>query len=346
MNEGERDGTIRGWWARLSWRAKGRWIVYPSILLGIAGVIVFATSMPGASHRGPLEPLDSAQNALADRLKADVAALATDIGERNMYRGKTLDRSCAFLEQSSREAGHVPVALEYAAGATDVANLEVTLLGTQHPTEIVVIGAHYDSAPHAPGADDNASGVAVLLALARAFTKPEPRTIRFVAFVNEEPPSFYQESMGSLHYARDCKARGDDIVAMISLESLGYYRDDEGSQRYPPGVSLLYPDRGDFVAFVGNLSSRALVRESIGAFRSSARFPSEGAALPAFIPGVGWSDQWSFWQFGYPALMVTDTAPFRNPNYHTPNDKPDSLDYDRLARVTTGMIAVVRKLAQ
>ena len=212
---------------------------------------------------------------------------------------------------------------------------------------VTFVVAHYDSVPDCPGADDNASGVAVLLALARAVDdRAAPRTIRFVAFVNEEPPHFWNESMGSLHYAKACKDRGDDIVAMLSLESLGYYRDEPGSQKYPPIVSWFYPSRGDFVGFVGDLSSRWLVHESIRTFRGAASFPSEGAALPSFVAGVGWSDHWSFWQVGYPGVMVTDTAPFRNPHYHTAGDTPDTLDYDRLARVTAGLVTVVAKLAQ
>jgi hypothetical protein len=346
MTEDDRRNARASWWSRRSWRAKGRLIVYPSLLLGIVGFCCFAMSMPGASHRGPLAPLDSAEMSTAVLLRRDVLALAGDIGERNMFRADTLARSRATIEQLFREAGCTPAALEFAAGTHTVANLEATRAGSTRPSEIVVVGAHYDTALHAPGADDNASGVAALLVLMRAVREPLPRTVRFVAFANEEPPNFYNDSMGSLQYARACKARGDDIVAMISLESLGYYTDDAGSQRYPPVVSLFYPDRGDFVAFVGNLSSRALVREAIGAFRDAVQFPSEGAALPSEVPGVGWSDQWSFWQCGYPGLMVTDTAPFRNPNYHTPNDKPDTLDYERLARVTTGLIAVVRRLGQ
>ena len=136
----------------------------------------------------------------------------------------------------------------------------------------------------------------------------------------------------------------DDVVAMLSLETLGYYRDGAGTQKYPPVVSWFYPDRADFVAFVGNLGSRGLVHDAIRTFRGAAAFPSEGAALPSFVTGVGWSDQWSFWQVGYPGVMVTDTAPFRNPNYHQPGDRPDTLDYGRLARVVEGLVAVVKKL--
>ena len=164
--------------------------------------------------------------------------------------------------------------------------------------------------------------------------------------MNEEPPYFWNAEMGSLVYAKACKARGDAVVAMLSLETLGYYRDAPGTQKYPPIVSWFYPDRADFVAFVGNLSSRSLVHEAIRTFRGAAAFPSEGAALPSFVTGVGWSDQWSFWQAGYPGVMVTDTAPFRNPHYHQPGDLPDTLDYARLAHVTDGLVAVVKQLAE
>ena len=131
---------------------------------------------------------------------------------------------------------------------------------------------------------------------------------------------------------------------MLSLETIGYFRDERGTQKYPPIVSWFYPDTGNFIAFVGNVGSRSLVRRTIGTFRANAKFPTEGAAMPSFVTGVGWSDQWSFWQVGYPGVMITDTAPFRNPNYHTPGDRPDTLDYDRLARITTGLVPVVHAL--
>jgi hypothetical protein len=151
--------------------------------------------------------------------------------------------------------------------------------------------------------------------------------------------------MGSLVYARACKERGDDVVAMISLETLGYFSDVEGSQSYPlPILEWLYPTRGNFITFVGNFASRALVRDAIATFRTSVAFPSEGAALPDFVPGIGWSDQWSFWALGYPALMVTDTAPFRYPQYHTVHDTADKVDYESLARVVDGLNAVIAEL--
>jgi hypothetical protein len=151
--------------------------------------------------------------------------------------------------------------------------------------------------------------------------------------------------MGSWVYAKACRARGDNIVAMLSLETLAYYSTAPDSQHYPPPLGLAYPSTGDFVGFVGNVSSRSLVRRAIGTFRQSASFPSEGAALPEGVPGIGWSDHWAFWQEGYKAIMVTDTAPYRNPNYHLPGDTPDTLNFDNLARVTAGIEAVITQLA-
>jgi Zn-dependent M28 family amino/carboxypeptidase len=225
-------------------------------------------------------------------------------------------------------------------------NFEVEVRGSSLPSEIIVVGAHYDAFQGTPGADDNASGVAAALALARAGAgKARARTVRFVFFVNEEPPTFQTAQMGSWVYAKACRARGDNIVAMLSLETIGYYSTAGRSQQYPRPMGLLYPSTGDFVAFVGNVSSRSLVRRCVGLFRERAQFPSEGAALPEGIPGVGWSDHWAFWQEGYPAIMVTDTAPFRNPGYHNAADRPETLDYDRMSRVVEGLERVIEELA-
>ena len=188
--------------------------------------------------------------------------------------------------------------------------------------------------------------MAALLALARRFAKCKPdRTLRFVAFVNEEPPYFQTAKMGSGVYARRCGQRREKIVAMLSLETIGYYSDARGSQKYPPPLGLLYPSTGNFIAFVGNVKSRDLVRRMVGTFRQHEKFPSEGAALPAATPGVGFSDQWSFWQEGYPAAMVTDTAMFRYPYYHEAEDTIDKVDFDRTARVVRGLEKVIGVLA-
>ena len=358
--EGVRKGTdgealhpgkmlrVGEWWRRRSRNTKRRLVFYPAIVLGFGAFLAFTMLMPGRSHRGALPPLEAEQEKLATRLRADVTALVGASPERSQRLAGTLERGAGLIEKELQADGYAVTRLPYVSDGATIVNLEAVLAGGALAREVVVIGAHYDSAAWAPGADDNASGVAAMLAIAHALaaSKHTPaRTVRFVAFVNEEPPFFWNEEMGSLVYAKACKARGDAIVAMLSLETLGYYRDEAGSQKYPPVVSWFYPERGDFVGFVGNLGSRGVVREAIGAFRGAVAFPSEGAALPSFVTGVGWSDQWSFWQVGYAGVMVTDTAPFRNPNYHQPSDKPDTLDYGRLARVTEGLVAVVKKLA-
>jgi hypothetical protein len=338
--------VVLAWWRRRSRRAKARLIFYPGVVLLAVGFLVFCMAMPGQSHHGALPPLTPEEEKLAARLRADVTALVGENSDRSQRSAGTLERSGALIESSLRDDGLRVTRLPYSSDGVTVANLEGVLEGGAKAKEVVVVGAHYDTAAGGPGADDDASGVAAMLAIARALSPSKPaRSIRFVAFVNEEPPFFWNDTMGSLVYAKACKARGDAIVAMLSLEALGYYRDEPGSQKYPPIVSAFYPDRGDFVAFVGNTASRGLVHEAIGTFRSAAAFPSQGAALPSFVTGVGWSDQWSFWQVGYPGVMVTDTAPFRNPHYHQRSDTPDTLDYERLARVTEGLVAVVKKLA-
>ena len=218
--------------------------------------------------------------------------------------------------------------------------------GIIHPAEVVIVGAHYDTAKGTPGADDNASGVAATLALARIFSKSKTdRTLRFVAFVNEERPYFHTEKMGSLVYARQCKKQGDNIVAMLSLEMLGYYSDSPVSQKYPQPFGVLYPTTGNFVSFIGNPASGDLVRRVVGTFRKKERFPSEGAIVPELIRGVGFSDHWSFWQEGYPAVMVTDTAMFRYPHYHELEDTIDKMNFNRMARVVRGLETVIAELA-
>ena len=233
--------------------------------------------------------------------------------------------------------------LDAAGGGAQNVALEVVGSGG---SSIVVVGAHYDSCDQSPGANDNASGVAATLELARMFAqRPAPSTVRFVLFANEEPPFFKKPGMGSRTSAANARRRGDRISAMLALETIGYYSDTPDSQRYPWPVGLLYPSRGNFLGFVGDLGSRALVREAIAAFRSGTEFPSQGAALPATFPGVDWSDHWSFREQGYSAIMVTDTAVYRDPNYHRVSDTADHLDYDALANVTAGLEVVVRHLA-
>lgn len=293
--------------------------------------------------------LTPAQMTLREELRRDVAVLGGEIGARSAVTEYTnLCRAAEFIERSCRGMGYEVRRQGYepdhwAMRGKPCHNLEVEIPGTARPEEIVVVGAHYDTEMSCPGANDNGSGVAALLALARRFHgKGGARTLRFVAFANEEPPFFWTSRMGSMVYATACRARGDRIVAMLSLETLGYYDDAPGSQHYPSRLfGWLYPTTGNFISFIGNVRSRALVERALLSFRRHAVFPSEGAALPGLISGVGWSDHWAFWQNGYPGVMVTDTAPFRYAHYHTAEDTPDKLDYDRFTVVVDGLLGVV-----
>lgn len=328
---------------------KRRLLVWLTLALAASGFVAYCAVMPGTSFEGDLPPADAETLKLAEGLEATVRHLSEKIGERNHHTYKTqrtgtgeLDEAADYIERQFQEAGYKVDRQEFTAGhpPEKFTNLVAERKGD---AEIVVVGAHYDSIPPTPGADDNASGVAILLELARA-CKETKHTVRFVAFTNEEPYYFQTKDMGSLVYARRCRAAKEPIVAMLSLETLGYYKDQPGSQKYPFPLGLIYPSRGNFVGFVGNVASRGLTHRVIGSFRRQTQFPSQGAALPSFIPGVGWSDHWSFWKVGYPAVMVTDTAPFRNPHYHQTTDKPETLDFVRMARVTVGLRLVLREL--
>ena len=302
--------------------------------------------MPGAIFQRAPQPLTPDQVTLRAELVSDVQTLAGNIGERNYRRYQELIAASEFIERSFSAAGLRSRRDRYEMRGRSFDNIEAEIHGTQ--PEIVLVGAHYDSVVGSPGANDNGSGVAALLALARRFAgKPCARTLRFVAFVNEEPFMFQSPEMGSYVYASRCKTNGDRITAMMSLETIGYYSNALRPQTYPfPGLNLLYPTTGNFIGFVGNVPSRALVREAIGQFRQHAQVPSQGAALPSSIPGIGWSDQWAFWQHGYPGIMITDTAPFRYPHYHEASDTPDKLDYDTMARVVQGLEKVIDHLAR
>lgn len=323
------------------------------LLILIVGLLIWAyvmmIRMPGESFRDPLPPLTDQQAALAAQLERDVEHLAGTIGDRNaLGRSRQLAEAAAWIESQLGAIGYPVKRDEFPFAGLTCANIEAERKGSSKAEEIVVIGAHYDSVAGCPAANDNGSGVAATLALARLFARFDDggpsRTLRFVMFVNEEPPNFQTQNMGSLVYANRCRERGEKITAMLSIETIGYYSDAPGSQQYPPPFGMLYPDTGNFIAFVGNVGSRALVREAIASFRSHAKFPSEGAAVPGWMPGVGWSDHWAFWKAGYPAIMITDTAPFRYPHYHESSDTPDKLDYERMARVVEGLKPVIEDL--
>lgn len=318
-----------------------------ALILGVMGWWTMLR-MPGSSYRGRLPAADDELIALADELRRDVTRLAVQIGERNLLnRPQALAQAADYIEAQFAAAGYEVKRQVYQVSGESCCNLEVEIPGTTHPEEIVIVGAHYDSVSGTPGANDNGSGVAALLALARRFSGQKTgRTLRFVAFTNEEPPYFGTDKMGSRVSARRCRERGEDIKAMLSLETIGYYADGAGSQHYPPPLGLFYPSKGNFIAVVGNVRSRRLVRRVVETFRQQERFPCEGGALPGILPGISLSDHWSFWREGYRAVMVTDTAMFRYPHYHDPEDTVDKIDFDRTARVVRGLGKVIGVLVR
>ncbi len=280
-------------------------------------------------------------------LREHVRKLAGAIGVRNVWRPEALAAARDFIETTWRAQGHAVERQTYTTEGVACSNLVVTLPGRRWPEQVVLAGAHYDTVHGSPGADDNASGVAAVLELGRLLAGARPgRTLRLAAFVNEEEPFFHGDAMGSTVYARAARRRGEDIRAMFSLEMLGCYRDEPGSQRYPPLFRHFHPDRGDFIALVANLRSRRLLKRALAAFRAGSNFPVETTATFGWIPGVSWSDHLSFWREGYRAVMVTDTAFHRYPHYHSAQDTPDRLDYPRMARVVEGLAGMLLRLAE
>lgn len=309
-----------------------------------AALLTYGTTMPGISWSGPL-PHAPGINETGERLAAHVRKLAGEIGNRHFWRGQALEEAANYIEERFQEFHYVPRIEE--VDNSGARNILVDLHGTRTQKRILVVGAHYDSTLFTPGADDNASGVSMLLELARAFSgRRQPLTLRFIAFTNEERPFFGTPRMGSRVSAARSRAAGEEIIGMYSLEMLGFYADAKGSQRYPRVIRNLYPDTGNFVAFIGNITSRSFLQLSLEAFRAQARFPSEGLSMPQLlVPGIRRSDHSSYWVYDYPAVMITDTAEYRNPNYHEPTDTPDTLDYERMALVLEGLIAMIESMA-
>ena len=281
----------------------------------------------------------------AELLREHVQRLAGEIGERKVWRPAALQAAARYIRSQWQALGYAVAAQAYRTHGLTCENLEITIPGSR-PEQIVLAGAHYDSVRGSPGANDNASGVAALIRIAALLRGIRPaRTLKLVAFVNEEPPFFYYGEMGSKVYADAARVRGDDIRVMLSLEMLGCYSDQAGSQGYPPLFRFFYPDRGNFVAFVSNLRSWRALRETVAAFKAHADFPCESLAGPAIVPGLSWSDQLSFWRAGYPGVMVTDTAFYRYPYYHSPLDTPEKLRYREMARVVEGLAGALATLA-
>jgi Zn-dependent M28 family amino/carboxypeptidase len=273
--------------------------------------------------------------------------LAGQIGERNVATPSGLEQAREYIRMTWQEMGYQVETQKLLVHNIECLNLEVFRGEYQRDRELVIVGAHYDSVLGSPGANDNATGVAALLEISRHLSSLTSQSqLRFVAFVNEEPPFFDSNQMGSRFYARQLRREGKRVRAMLSLETMGFYREKKGSQHYPPFFSPFYPNAANFIAFVGNFKSRSLVRQAVEYFKQCSHFPVESACTPSFVPGVSWSDHGSFWREGYPAFMVTDTAFYRYPYYHTSQDTSDKIDYPKLTLVTEGVCHVVERLAE
>ena len=294
--------------------------------------------MPSASFSGTPPLFTPAEESLKTALTQTLQNLQT-IGPRNDQNPGSLAKTIAFL------APTFPDVQSYTINEKQYENRIAEIKGSEHPEQIILISAHYDTVPGSPGADDDGTGIAAIMELAKRFGQTKPaRTLRFVAFTNEEKPFAGTDTMGSRVYAKQVADRKDQILGMFSLEMLGYYSDRPNSQQYPVPVNGVYPNQGNFIGFISNLKSRELLKTSLLVFRQTATVPSEGIALPEAIGAIGRSDHASFWKYGYPALMVTDTANFRTPYYHTPQDTVETLDLGRLTRVVLGLEQVIAGL--
>jgi Zn-dependent M28 family amino/carboxypeptidase len=271
-----------------------------------------------------------------ENLYRHVQFLSVDIGDRYLWKENSLDRAAEYIEAQWASAGYTVQRQGLVCYGKTVANLLIEQPGREKG--LVVIGAHYDTVPGTPGADDNASGVAVLLELARLLHERTSRkTLLLAAFVNEEPPFYGSKNMGSMVCAGELKKRGARVEVMLSLEMLGYFG-KAYPQRFPlPGMELLYPRTGNFVAVVGNFASRRAVSRIKRGIDKFSQIPVRSLTAPEFFGGINLSDHSSFWAHGFPAVMVTDTSFFRNRHYHQESDTIDTLNFDQMAEVVQGL---------
>jgi hypothetical protein len=305
----------------------------------------YSIVLPRQPFVGPLPELADAERDLARRLKAHVEAVASR--PHNLEHYADLEAAARYIEATLIGFGYQPVPQTYVLEGKSVRNIEV-VIGQAEEDDVAtyIVGAHYDSAGVSPGANDNGTGVAATLELARLLRNLRPRShrMRLVFWVNEESPYAQTTNMGSWKHAERLADSGERVAGMVSLETIGYFSHERGSQKFPFPFGLAYSNVGNFVAFVGLPGARDFVHRALGSFRRHAAFPSIGGVAPGFIKGIDFSDHWSYDQFGFPSLMVTDTAPFRNPQYHEATDLPDTVDYESLARVTKGLEGMLREL--
>jgi hypothetical protein len=315
------------------------------LLAGLAVLLAYPVFKIRCS-RSVFPPPPAAAPEEIRKLREHVEVLSERIGPRSILDYENIEAARRYLAAALQALGCEPVLQTYEYRGRPYSNLIVTIPGTDKKDETVLVGAHYDTVVGTPGADDNASGVAVLLELCRLLRDSKPlRTLKLVFFVLEEPPVFRTESMGSAVSAREAKAAGERIRAMISLEMLGYFSEKKGGQAFPlPLMGLFFSTTPDFIAVVGNLDSKDLVRKVGASLERGCDIPVETLATFGFVPGVDFSDHRSFWKQGWPAVMITDTAFYRNPNYHGAGDTASTLDFERMGRLLHGIVRAVGDL--
>jgi Zn-dependent M28 family amino/carboxypeptidase len=313
-----------------------------TMLVALVLVLAAWLSQPLAGRGEPPPPSVRAD---PQRLEGHVRALA-DFSPRDFEHPERLAETAKYLGAALQSYGLTSTEQPYAIDGVTFMNV-ITAVGPSDG-ELVVVGAHYDAAGPTPGADDNASGTAALLELARLWAlSPPPETRIELVFYTLEEQGFRTPNMGSGVHARSLKARGATVRAMFSLEMLGCFTDAPSSQTFPIGaLSLLYPTVGNFITVVGSFSEPSLVRNIKRAMQGASSLPVESINAPRFIRGVDFSDHLSYWNEGYPAVMITDTAFYRNPRYHTEEDTPETLDYARMAEVVRQLYAAVLALAR
>jgi hypothetical protein len=284
---------------------------------------------------------DSTMNGVdPQRLKAHVSMLAETLAPRDFSHPGNLDRVAAYIQHEFQQAGGRVSEQPFEVQGVTCRNV-LAFFGPD-TKQRVVIGAHYDAAGPLPAADDNASGVAGLIELAHLLGKaPLKTSVELVAYTLEEPPFFATSQMGSAVHAASLKQQNVPVRLMLSLEMIGYFTDAPNSQRYPvAAMKLIYPSVGNFIAVVGKTGQEAAVRRIKEAMEGASSLPVHSVNAPPALPGIDLSDHRNYWNAGYNAAMITDTSFFRNNAYHTAQDTPDTLDYNRMAMVVQGVYAV------
>ncbi|MES2765567.1 MAG: M28 family peptidase [Bacteroidota bacterium] len=304
----------------------------------ITGLI--ACSAPPQQINKPQTPADS------NRLRLHVEALTKTSQPRNYLNADALNEAAAYILKEFTSYGFKAEEQKYSVDGAEYKNV----IASYGPAdaERIIIGAHYDVCGHQDGADDNASGVAGLLELARLVSVLKPQLkyrVDFVAYTLEEPPFFRTENMGSAIHAKSLHAANVKIRAMICLEMIGYFSDEPNSQEYPvPGMKLMYPDKGNFIAVVGRTGQREIVQTISSLIKSGSDLPVETLNAPESVPGIDYSDHQNYWKYDYEAVMITNTSFLRNPNYHQHSDTIETLDFKRMNEVVKGVYNAVVNL--